>query len=209
MKKIIFLYLILVNVAYGYNYDELLLKAQASIFPKVMLLDRKVEDKLIDGEIIYTIVYDKSDFYTALEIKKIIDANYKGYFDKYRYKIMLVDFSDFSNNTKTSAIYVLNSDKYIKKVASIALAKGIIAFSYDTRNLKKGLLFSLMLEKSTVLYLNKENLYSQKIDFVDSLLQMVKFIDKNDIKNRTIFNMVPWGKNYQIVSNKYSSIIYN
>lgn len=209
MKKIIFLYLILMNMAYGYNYDELLLKAQASIFPKVMLLDRKIEDKLIDGEIIYTIVYDKSDFYTALEIKKIIDSNYKGYFDKYKYKIILVDFSDFSSNTKTSAIYVLNSDKNIKKVANIALVKGIIAFSYDTRNLKKGLLFSLMLEKSMVLYLNKESLYTKKIDFVDSLLQMVRFIDKNDIKNRTMYNMRLREKDAQIASRKYSSIIYN
>ncbi len=210
MKKIIFLYLILTNLAYGYNYDELLLKAQASIFPKIMLLDKKIEDKLINGKVIYTIIYDKSDFYTALEIKNIIDSNYNGYFDKYKYKILLVDFLDFSNQTEASAIYVLNSDKYIKKAAKIAQEKGIIAFSYGIKNLEKGLLFTLMLEKSTVLYINKESLYTLKVDFVDTLLQMVRFIDKSDAKNKTIYNNKPlWENITQIVSNKYIAVIYN
>ena len=182
MKKIISSYLLLVSLAYGYEYSDVLLKAQASIFPKIMLLDKKIEDKLINGQIVYTIAYDQDDYNTAVEIRKFIDINHEGHFDEYSYKINLVEFSDISVKTEASAIYVLNSDKNIKKVAQIAREKGIVAFSYDINNLKKGLLFSLMLEKSTVLYLNKENLYSQKVDFIDSLLQMVKFI-KTDNDN--------------------------
>ena len=181
MNKIIFLFLILVNIAYGYNYNDILLKAQASIFPKIMLLDKKINSKLVDGKIIYTIVYDKSDLHTAQEIKEFIDKNNGGYFDKYLYEINLVEFSDLSHQTKATAIYTLNSETGIAKVANIAKEKGIIAFSYDIENLKKGLLFSLMLEKSTVLYLNKDNLHKTKVDFVDSLLQMVRFIDKNNL----------------------------
>lgn len=177
MKKIIFLYFLFINLAYGYNYNEVLLKAHASIFPKIMLLDKKIENKLVDGVVIYTIVYEKNDYNTALEINKFIDANYNGHFNGYAYKINLVEYSDLSSSTQASVIYALNSDKHIKKVANIAKEKGIIAFSYDVNNLKEGLLFSLVLEKSTVLYMNKENLYVQKIDFVDSLLRMVKFID--------------------------------
>jgi len=37
-----------------------------------------------------------------------------------------------------------------------------------------------MIEKSTVLYLNKENLSTKKINFVDELFQIVKFIDYNN-----------------------------
>lgn len=180
MKKIVLLFLIFVNLAYGYSYDDLLLRAQASIFPKVLLLDKKIDEKLVDGKIVYTIVYDKSDYSTAKYISEFIDANYKGHFDKYMYKINLVEFSDLSSATHSTAIYSLNSDKDIKKVADFAKEKGIIAFSYDVKNLKTGLLFSLVLEKSTVLYMKKENLHIQKIDFVDSLLRMVKFIDKEN-----------------------------
>ena len=176
MKKTVLLLLMLVNLLYGMNYNELLLKTQASIFPKIMLLDKKLNEKLVDGKIIYTIVYEKNDFSIAQEVGQFIDAKYRGHFDGYNYEINLVEFSNLSTKTKASAIYMLNSDKSIKKVADIAKEKGIIAFSYDINNLKHGLLFSLMLEKSTVLYINKENLYIQKVDFVDSLLQMVRFI---------------------------------
>ncbi len=178
--RILTLLFILHTFLFGYNYNDMLLKAQASIFPKIMMLDKKLEEKLIDGKIVYTIVFDEEDHDTALRISEFINKNYKNNFDKYSYKINLVKFTDLSIDTNASIIYMLNSNKDIKKVADIAKQKGIITFAYDINNLKNGLLFSLMLEKSTVLYLNKENLHTQKVDFVDSLLQMVKFIDKGN-----------------------------
>jgi len=180
MKKIIFLILTLANLLYAHNYNEVLLKAQASIFPKIVLLDKKLSNKLIDGKIVYTIVYDKNDYQTALDIRKFIDESYDGHFDEYEYKISLVEFSDLSNETQASAIYVLNTSMNMQKVAKIVKEKGVVAFSYDLENLKQVLLFSLLLEKSTVLYLNKENLDTQKVDFLDSLLQIVKFIDNDN-----------------------------
>ncbi|MFA5232869.1 MAG: hypothetical protein WC390_00595 [Sulfurimonas sp.] len=180
MKKTVLLFLIFVSFAYGYNYDDLLLRAQASIFPKILLLDRKINEKLVNDKVVYTIIYDKSDYSIAKRISEFIDSKYKGLFDKYMYEINLVEYTDLSSATQASAIYVLNSDKDIKKVADFAKEKGIVAFSYDVKNLKAGLLFSLMLEKSAVLYMNKENLHIQKVDFVDSLLRMVKFIDREN-----------------------------
>jgi hypothetical protein len=179
MKKILFLYLTLVNLAFGYNYDDILLKAQASIFPKIITLDKKIDEKLVDGKIVYTIIYDKTDYATALSIKDFINNNFNGQLDTYGYKINLVDFSNFSEQTEASAIYVLNLQEHIEKIATIANTKGIVSFSYDIKNLNKGLMFSLVIEKSTVIYLKKENLYTNKIDFVEALLQMVKFIEKD------------------------------
>lgn len=191
MKKIIFLYLTLINMAFAYNYDYVLLKAQASIFPKIILLDKKLENKLIDGEIVYTIVYDKNDYDKALKISDYIYENYKGSFDKYRYKINLVDILDFSTKTKASAIYVLQLDKEIQKVANIAKEKGVISFSYDIGNLKDGLMFSLIIEKSTLLYVKKENLYNKNVEFVESLLQIVRFTESDMIKNKILLNNNP------------------
>jgi len=179
MKKILFLYLTLVNIVFAYNYDDVILKAQASIFPKIILLDKKIEDKLIDGKIIYTIVYNKDDYLTALSIEKFIDKNFQGQLDKYDYKINLVEFENFSLKTEASAIYVLNQSDQIENIATMAREKGIISFSYDINNLKKGLMFSLVIEKSTVLYLKKEILFTKKIEFVDALLQMVRFVEKD------------------------------
>ena len=178
--RIMIILLLWSTFLFGYNYNNLLLQAQASIFPKILLLDKKIDNKLIDGKIIFTIIYDKNDYKAAQQINNYINENYKNYFDTYAYKINLVEISDFSLDTPASAIYMLNSAENVKKVAEIAKKKGIITFSYDINNLKDGLLFSLMLEKSTVLYLNKEYLYTKKIDFVDALLRMVKFIDSDN-----------------------------
>jgi hypothetical protein len=176
-----------------------------------MLLDKKLKNKLIDGKIIYTIVYDKSDYLTALEISNFINTKYKGHLDKYTYEINLVDFSDFSQKTEASAIYVLNLGEYVKKVATIAKRKGIISFSYDINNLKKGLMFSLSIEKSTILYLERENLYMQNVDFVDSLLQMVRFIDSNTIDEKFILNNKLGSKQMyaKIINNIFYSKTYN
>ena len=184
MKKILLLCLTLVNIVFGYNYDEVLLKAQASIFPTIILLDKKIEDKLIDGKIVYTIIYDATDSLTAQTVKDLIDKNFQGYLDIYEYKISLVEFASFSNQTEATAIYVLSLKENIQEIANIAREKGIISFSYDIDNLSKGLMFSLLIEKSTVLYLEKENLYTKKIDFVDALLQMVRFVDKDYVITR-------------------------
>ena len=202
MKKILFLYLTLLNIAFGYNYDDLVLKAQASIFPKIILLDKKIEDKLIDGKIVYTIVYDKTDYDTALSIEKFINKNFKGQLDRYNYEINLVDFTNFSIQTEASAIYVLNLTEHIENIAAIAREKGIISFSYDINNLKKGLMFSLVIEKSTVLYLEKENLYTKKIDFVDALLQMVRSVEKDYANQENILY------NKLNTKNLYADLLY-
>ncbi|MCK9453619.1 hypothetical protein [Sulfurimonas sp.] len=181
MKRAALLFFILASYAYGYTYNKLLLKAQASIFPKIIMLDKKLYEKLVDGKIVYTIVYEKSDYYTASEIGKFIESNYRHTSTQYAFKINLVEFSEFSSKTDATAIYILNSDTQVQELAKYANKKGIITFAYDINYLKSGFLFSLMLEKSAVIYLNKENLNSNKIDFVDSLYQIVNFIDKNSI----------------------------
>jgi len=204
MKKLFFLYLTLVEIVFGFNYDDVVLKAQASIFPKIILLDKKIEDKLIDGKIVYTIIYDKTDYLTALSIEEFINKNFDGHLDIYDYKINLVDFDSFSEKTEASAIYVLNLKEHVERIALMAKIKGIISFSYDINNLRKGLMFSLVIEKSTVLYLEKENLYTKKIDFVDALLQMVRFIDQDYVYKENILY-----QNSLIMNKYYASLSSN
>ena len=178
MKKIFLFFFLFVCLLHGYTYDDLLLRAQSSIFPKIMILDKKIVNKVINGKIIYTIVYANDDYQKALDIKKYINRSFKGYIGTYAYKVNLIEFSKLSNAIQTSAFYVLKSSKEnIYKVANIARKKGVLTFSYDINNLKNGLAFSLVIERSTLLYLNEKHIDITKIDFIDSLLQMIKFIE--------------------------------
>lgn len=166
------------SLLFGFDYDEVLLKTQATIFPKIMLLDKKLDQKLVDGKIIYGIIYTDEDYQTALEIKEFIDAKYNGTFGAYPYKVNFIRCTNLSKATAATAIYVLNSCRDIVELADIAREKGIISFAYDVNNLQEGLLFSLNIERSTIFYLNKKELYTKKVDFVDPVLQMVRFVDK-------------------------------
>ena len=63
-------------------------------------------------------------------------------------------------------------------------------------------MFSLVIEKSTVLYLEKENLYTKKIDFVDALLQMVRFVEKDYANQENILY------NKLNTKNLYADLLY-
>ncbi len=175
MKIFIFITLLLTNIAYGYSYNELLLKAQSAIFPKILLLDKKLGEKLVDGKIVYLIVYEQSDHDTALNVRRQIQQQFDHKLEQYTFEVKLVKYKDISDDLQATAIYALNSQEHLKSLANIAISKGIVTFSYDIANLENGLLLSLMVEKFTILYLNKNMLQNYQVDFVDSLYQIVRF----------------------------------
>ena len=182
MKKFLFLYPFLTyTLLLAYTYNDLLIKTQASIFPKIILLDRNLPMKLINDTIVLSIIYEKDDLFTAQNIKTIIEESFSNNIDGYGLQIQLIEVSQLSQATHATAFYVLNlSDEALKKVTKIAEQNHIMTFSYDLNNLRKGLLFSISMEQSTTFYVNKDNLHNEKVDFVAPLLQMVKFIDKEN-----------------------------
>ncbi len=182
MKKFLLFYSIVTSTfVFAYTYNDLLIKTQASIFPKIILLDKNLSMKLINNTIVLSIIYEKDDLLTAQNIKNTIEENFSDNIDGYRLQIQLIEVSQLSQATHATAFYVLNlSDESLMKVTKIAKQKHIMTFSYDLNNLQKGLLFSISMEQSTTFYVNKENLHNEKVDFVAPLLQMVKFIDKEN-----------------------------
>ena len=179
MKKLLLIVLLFVqNTLFGYNYDELLIRAQTALFPKIMLLDRKLDRKLVDGTILYLIAYEENDSVAALRIRDLLKATYTETIEGHPVEFRTIPFSSIGDDTRATAIYALHSQGHIGKLADVAQAKGIITFAYEIAYLKQGLLFSLMVEKSTVLYLSRSNVQKYDVDFVDVLYQIVRFIDE-------------------------------
>ena len=176
MKKLLIISILFAATSlFGYSYNELLIKAQSNIFPKILLLDKKLNDKLVDGKIVYAIACEKNDVHTANQVRDLVNKKYKNKLGKYELEIKVIKYSDLSDQTKATAIYALNSNHGIDKVSKLAGTSGFMTFAYDIGNLKRGLLLSLMVEKSTVIYLNKQGLQSHKVDFVEALYQIVRF----------------------------------
>ena len=179
MKKLLVLFFTLSVGVYGYTYNETLIKAQAAVFPKILLLDKKLNTKLINNKILFIIAHEESDTTTAQNIQNMLQRQYKNNLLDYTLEVKTLEFSKISQNTDATAIYILNSQRYINTLSKISASKNMITFTYDINNLKEGFMFSLVLEKNTALYINKESFKTDKINFVDSLYEIVKFINAN------------------------------
>lgn len=175
MLKSILIFFILTATAFGYSYNETLINAQAAVFPKILLLDKKLDKKLIQNKIVFIIAYEEADSVTATNLQTLLINRYKNSLSNYIFDVKTVEFSKISKDIEATAVYVLNSQTNIQNLSKICASKGIITFAYDINNLKDGLMFSLVLEKNTALYINKENFKNNMIDFVSSLYEIVKF----------------------------------
>lgn len=177
MLKLILIFFILTATTFGYSYNETLINAQAAVFPKILLLDKKLDKKLVQNKIVFIIAYEEADSVTATNLQTLLVNRYKNSLSNYIFDVRTVEFSKISKDIEATAIYALNSQTNIQNLSKICASKGIITFAYDINNLKDGLMFSLMLEKNTALYINKENFKNSMIDFVSSLYEIVKFIN--------------------------------
>jgi hypothetical protein len=178
VKKILVLLFIFKSLLLAYNYNDLLIKAQTALFPKILLLDKNLQEKLVDGKIVYIVAYEENDRFTAMNVAELIEEKFADRVDDFPLDVRLVPFDEIGDNIQATAIYALNSGTHISRLAALAQKRGIITFAYDIVHLKEGFLFSLIVEKSTILYLAKESLPAYRIEFVDVLYQIVRFMDE-------------------------------
>jgi len=175
LKKVLLFIFILKLSLLSYNYDKLLLKAQTSIFPRLILLDHDISKKTYNNTIILTLVYHPSDIQKVKDIQKCIEKKYKK-LDRYKLKVQIKEFKDLDESIKTSALFILKSvDEDIKKSVEIAQKKHIILFSYELDYLKKGALISLYIEDESNIYFNNKANDIYKIEFLDIFYQIVRF----------------------------------
>ena len=173
--RALILFLLFTSALFANGYSELLIKAQSEIFPKLLLLDTKLDAKLVGGEVVYTIVYEDEDAKTAEAVRQEILARYGKGLGDYRLRVELLDVADMGAKIDASAVYVLNVGERIVDVVNAAIAGGAMTFSYDFKNLNNGVLLSMMIEKFTVLYLNVDSMKSYPVDFVDSIYQIAAY----------------------------------
>jgi len=176
------LWLLIILVAipiFGFNYNPLLLKAQASIFPKLFMLVKEPEKLLIQKDVVFAIIHESEDFESAWQLKNMIEEQYDGRLEGYPFRIDLIEYEKLDDTLQVSAVIALHSEVFIQKLAQLVIKKKIISFVGDVAHLKEGFLFSLNLERSTVIYMNKPMLPRYGVEFSDTLYHVVRFFDEN------------------------------
>ena len=160
-------------------YNPLQLNAETIIFPKLLLLKKDPKHLLIDGHIRFCILYEPEDLTVARHIKARLQRLYPDTIEGYPFEATMLQYSEITEDTHASALLMLYSENGIAHAVAFAQKHGIVTFAYDTTYLQKGLLFALGIERSTVIYLNRNALSKYKIQFSDALYQIVRFVDEN------------------------------
>ena len=159
------------------EYDSLLLRAQASIFPKIVMLDAAATSKLKNNIVVLHVIYESSDRKAAESMKRLIEDNYGNKIGGQALVVDLVDVESVADDLPTAYIVMNVETNLALKIASIASANQRICFSYDHSDLNNDSLISLQLKEKVYIYLNKNKLNAYGVKFKPVFYNIVKLVE--------------------------------
>lgn len=177
--RMVFIFILMMTVCQSWagTYDPLLLRAQASIFPKIVLLDQDLDKKTPGDEVVITIVSTALDPHIAQQLRKSIEDKYRGRLGSKSLTVNVTTFEEFSPNTLATAYIVLHgSESLIEKVVSYASSHERIVFSYSYSSFIYKALVSLNVKEKTYVYLNKSAIQLYNIRFFPVFYNIAKII---------------------------------
>ena len=160
------------------EYDPLLLRTQATIFPKIILLDKDLENKIASNEIIISIVYSSEDKSNAELLKNLMLEQYAENLGNKKLTINLhnSEIPDTSNPSTAYFIMQGNPDAH-EKITSFAARHKRVCFSYNYKDFKNNALISILIKEKTYIYLNKEAIQDYDIKFLPMFYNIVKVLE--------------------------------
>jgi len=162
----------------AYDYDPLLMRAQATMFPKIILLDKDINDKHDDGNITILILHAKQESAVAENLKDLIVQQYTNHLGKNNLTVESVDFDNFDQERVATAYFLLKGTKEIhEKITTHAASKKRLVFSYDYKDFTNNALISILMKEKTYIYLNKQAIHSYDINFIPLFYKIVKVIE--------------------------------
>ena len=184
--RTLLLLLLMGTSLFGTYYNMLQLNAESMIFPKLLLLKKDPSTLLHGGSIRFYIVYEPEDGEIAEHIKSRMQHLYADAIEGYPFDVHMVQYSRLGDAAAPSAMLLLRSSAHLAEAAAYAKARRIVTFAYDVCYLEKGFLFSLGIERTTLIYLNRRALSEYGIEFSDVLYQIVRFVDEDTQSGLTV-----------------------
>ena len=162
------------------SINDSLLKIQATLLPKICLMDYKFKDKAKNNHIVIDILYDDSEYKNAHSLKDKIESKYKDGIKSYTIKVRLINYKD-SLDSKTNIFYLFPTNiQSIKKVTKKAFQIKALTFSYLEEDLEHGVMISLNIGNKTRPVLNLRAIKSNDITLRPILLKISKIYNDKD-----------------------------
>lgn len=174
-KLLLFLIFAYSSIFANSVYDLNLLRLQSKVFPKVVLADYDINEKVVDNKIVFTILYEEIDTNIAYKLKNMIEQNYQK-LKEFELELRLLQYKDFSQNEQlgTAYIFLLGKEKYITAISHFVAKNKRLSFSYDKSYIKYGAIFGLEISATVSLLLNFESLKQSKIKLENSIFKVAK-----------------------------------
>lgn len=158
--------------------DALLLNSHIKMIPKIMALDTRLSLKSYSNKPILAIVYEGNRKNTAQKIADEIILCHNGKVANISFSTVALSVDELLVRQDISFAYITKmSTSSIRKIGAWGINNTIPTFSYDISNLEDGILGSIAIERSTVIYMNKTALKEGKFRFNDTLFQIARLIE--------------------------------
>lgn len=155
--------------------DSVLLNAHIKMIPKIMVLDLKTGSKSTNT--LLAIAYESNRKELAQNIADEINQIYNGKVGNLNFVAVALSVDELLTRNDLSFVYLTTlSSRSVDKVAAWGLSNSIPTFSYNVSDLEHGILGSITIERSTVIYINKNVLKEGKFHFNDALFQLARLI---------------------------------
>lgn len=171
--------LLVLSALLAFAGDTFIIKTHARILPKIMALDTRLTSKADTSKKIFAVVYDNNQKTEAQSISDEINKIYNGKVATLYFSAIPISTNELLDRKDIAFVYVVhqNNPKVLKKIASWSIENSIPAFSYDVADLDYGILGSIAIERSTIIYVNKNTLKEGKFRFDEALYQIARFVE--------------------------------
>lgn len=162
----------------GAEYNTLLLRAQSTVFPKIIMLDEDLDKKLNDNVITFQIIYSETDKQTAERLKNFINEKYGKSFGGKEFNVSMSSYNDFSEEKISTAYFLLKgTTETHESITEFAAINKRLVFCYDYSDFSHKTLISLQVKEKTYIYLNKTAIHDYGIKFKPVFYNIVKIVE--------------------------------
>lgn len=173
-----FLFLLLIGFFFAAADESFLVNTHIRMLPKIMALDTRLT-KAPSSKVIFAIVYDSNKKADAQRVANEMNRVYNGKVANIPFTAIPLSLEELMVRKDTAFVYVIQrcNSQSVKKIAAWGIANSVPTFSYDVDDLEFGILGSIALERSTIIYINKNTLKEGQFRFNDTLMQIARLFE--------------------------------
>lgn len=158
--------------------DALLLNAHIKMIPKIMALDTRLSSRANSIKPVLAIVYEGNRKRIAENIAEEITQMHNGKIANLSFSTIVLSVDELLFRRDISFVYLTKmGDASARRIGIWGVSNSIPTFSYDVSNIDDGILGSIAIERSTVIYINKTILKEGKFRFNDTLFQIARLVE--------------------------------